>query len=300
MSNWWMNAKGQKMNSHEEFVDYVEAHNDKFIVVDFYMPQCHFCVEFMNDWNKVVSEFQEKYGDQVLFVKVDGIESRATSNFYGVTSFPSFFMLEPGSNGTQFNRWRPSSRSYAAMKKWILDQTGGKLVSKDAMPAVGTPAAHGALPTPALASADMQQLLSAQQEESKRLSDALDVVLAKQREATEQSENMALNMDLMMTSQQDLQAQLTPVLDGSNQTVNPLSAFLGGLLIGAIAGMVFVTYLVKQGRLGQKKKNERSPLPAKEFVGIAKRPHADEQSARTGSTRSGSDESGDAETDRLL
>ena len=37
----------------------------KFIVVDFYMPSCHYCKEFMPDYNEVVDFMSETYGDQV-------------------------------------------------------------------------------------------------------------------------------------------------------------------------------------------------------------------------------------------
>lgn len=49
-----------------EYQDFVEAAGPKkFIVVDFFMPNCKYCVEFMPEWNKIIDEFTAEYGDQV-------------------------------------------------------------------------------------------------------------------------------------------------------------------------------------------------------------------------------------------
>ena len=83
------------------------------------MPQCGYCVQFMPTWNKIVDEFTAEYGDQIRFVKVDGIHDQVTSDRYDVESFPSFIYLEPGTHGNSWKLWDPSHRTYAGMKKWI-------------------------------------------------------------------------------------------------------------------------------------------------------------------------------------
>lgn len=83
------------------------------------MPACHYCVEFMPAWNKIVDEFKAEYGDKIQFLKVDGTEDRYTADRYGIKSFPSFIVLQPGTDGDRWLKWSPQHRDYASMKKWI-------------------------------------------------------------------------------------------------------------------------------------------------------------------------------------
>jgi len=48
------------------------------------MPACHYCVEFMPAWNKIVDEFKAEYGDNIQFLKVDGTEDRYTADRYKI------------------------------------------------------------------------------------------------------------------------------------------------------------------------------------------------------------------------
>lgn len=99
--NWWKESKGTKTNNAAEFQDFVEdAGPDTFIVVDFFMPACKYCVEFMPNWNKIVDEFTAEYGeDKIKFVKVDGVQDMWTADRYNIESFPSFVILQPGTYG---------------------------------------------------------------------------------------------------------------------------------------------------------------------------------------------------------
>lgn len=45
---------------------------DKHIFVDFYMQRCFWCYDFQQDWNQLVTDFTEEYGDKVVFMKIDG------------------------------------------------------------------------------------------------------------------------------------------------------------------------------------------------------------------------------------
>ena len=36
------------------------------------MQGCYWCYVFQSDWNKIVDELKQDYGDAVEFVKVDG------------------------------------------------------------------------------------------------------------------------------------------------------------------------------------------------------------------------------------
>ena len=120
MSDWWKQAKGIMTHDHNEFQHEVDsAGNDTIVIVDFFMPHCGYCVQFMPTWNKIVDEFKAEYGDKIKFVKVDGIADGVTSDRYGVESFPSFIYLEPGTHGKTWKQWEPSHRTFAGMKKWI-------------------------------------------------------------------------------------------------------------------------------------------------------------------------------------
>ena len=127
--NWWHKSKGTMTNNSNEFQDLIdEAGPEAFIVVDFFMPACKYCVKFMPEWNKIVDEFTAEYGsDQIKFVKVDGTNDRWTSDRYSIDSYPSFIILQPGSHGDQFHRWRPHHRDYQGMKYWIKTFAGNRL-----------------------------------------------------------------------------------------------------------------------------------------------------------------------------
>ena len=117
-SNWWKQAKGIKPADRKEFQKLVDdAGPDKFIIVDFFMPQCGYCVKFMNQWNQIVTDMTAEYGEEhIQFLKVDGVQDYYTSSRYNIQSFPSFIILEPGSKGDQWEQWRPQHRDYAGMK----------------------------------------------------------------------------------------------------------------------------------------------------------------------------------------
>ena len=91
--NWWKQAKGTKVADSADFQKHMSDMADKFIVVDFFMPQCHYCVEFMPQWNEVVDYFKTEYGDQVEFLKVDGDSDYITAARYKIHSYPSFIII---------------------------------------------------------------------------------------------------------------------------------------------------------------------------------------------------------------
>jgi thiol-disulfide isomerase/thioredoxin len=118
--NWWKQAKGTKANNADHFQELVDAVAvDKLIVVDFFMPNCGYCVKFMPEWNRIVDDFTAKYGDAIQFLKVDGIAERYISQRYNVQSYPTFILIEGGTNGDSFHAWRANHRTYDGMKQWI-------------------------------------------------------------------------------------------------------------------------------------------------------------------------------------
>ena len=194
--NWWHDAKGTMTHNSNEFQNLVEAAGpDTFIVVDFFMPACHYCVKFMPEWNKIVDEFTAEYGsDKIKFVKVDGTKDRWTGDRYSIDSYPSFIILQPGSFGDQFHHWRPQHRDYQGMKYWIKTFAGDRLKPLAAANGAGDAAAKEnhkpfVLPPPVAALTNPNnkngaigtaQLLETQIEEEKRLADAVENMITQQ------------------------------------------------------------------------------------------------------------------------
>lgn len=118
--DWWKKASGTMTHGHKEYEEQVAKYNkDTIVIVDFFMPQCGYCVKFMPDWNRVVEDMKAELGDKIQFLKVDGTSDRHTADRYDIESFPSFVALVPGTNGDEWVEWHPVARNYANMKKWI-------------------------------------------------------------------------------------------------------------------------------------------------------------------------------------
>ncbi len=118
-TEWYHQAKGVESHGAEHFLELLQENPDAVTIVDFFMPQCHYCVKFMPEWNRIVDEFKAEYGEQIQFIKVNGTADHLTASRYGVQSFPHFIYLEPGTMGDKFTHWKPMKRDYLGMKKWI-------------------------------------------------------------------------------------------------------------------------------------------------------------------------------------
>lgn len=102
----------------------IDDNPDKFIMIDFYMQNCHWCQVFQGEWNNLVDDFDDWFGPSVIFAKVDGPSNYYLSNHYKVNSYPSFALLDIGlSQFSSFN----DDRSYASMKKWLLRKIDNKI-----------------------------------------------------------------------------------------------------------------------------------------------------------------------------
>ena len=180
---WWKNASGIMTHDSDEFQKLVdEAGSEKLVIVDFFMPQCGYCVKFMPDWNRVVEDIKAEFGDKVQFLKVDGIHDRYTSDRYDVNSFPSFIALEPGSHGDKWTDFH-ANRTHSNMKRWIKtlaskfhieapSATGGK-ATDNAAANLQNNHALGA-PLPLAAGQPSADFFKQQVEESHRMSDAIN------------------------------------------------------------------------------------------------------------------------------
>ena len=43
----------------------MEQHRDSVVIVDFFMPECGYCMKFMPEWNRIVDEFTAEYGERI-------------------------------------------------------------------------------------------------------------------------------------------------------------------------------------------------------------------------------------------
>ena len=82
------------------------------------MQNCHWCQQFQAEWNKLVQDFTESFEGKVVFIKVDGPNSRQITDFLQLNSYPSFVKWQPHSNGSGIIY--QGRRTYDDMKEWIL------------------------------------------------------------------------------------------------------------------------------------------------------------------------------------
>ena len=53
---------------------------------------------FQDDWNQLFDDFGEWFGDQVIFVKIDGPNNGYLANHYKAQSYPHFTLLDVGAS----------------------------------------------------------------------------------------------------------------------------------------------------------------------------------------------------------
>ena len=108
---WWLDAKGLTVHSAEELDELIAKNPKAHILVDFYMQQCYWCQKFMPEWNKLYEDLQS---ESLIFVKVDGPKNPYLAQEFGVSSYPSFVLVQ----GTEYTKFT-GERSYATMKAWL-------------------------------------------------------------------------------------------------------------------------------------------------------------------------------------
>jgi len=119
-AQWWLATKGKEISNYPTFEKTLkETDKDKLIIIDFYMQNCTWCQRFQADWNRVVTDFEDWFGDKVVFIKVDGPNTWQVAQFCEVQSYPTFFMFKPNSNG-KGSMYR-QNRTYDLFKDWVLE-----------------------------------------------------------------------------------------------------------------------------------------------------------------------------------
>ena len=64
---WWLNTNGVSITSNDQFKNLIGRDDSEFankhVFIDFYMQGCYWCWVFQKDWNQIVAEMKESYGD---------------------------------------------------------------------------------------------------------------------------------------------------------------------------------------------------------------------------------------------
>ena len=72
--NWWLTTEGISIKSNEHFKELVTGKlsngvkvpgtmHDKHVFIDFFMEHCYWCWAFQADWNRLVHDMQQLYGE---------------------------------------------------------------------------------------------------------------------------------------------------------------------------------------------------------------------------------------------
>ena len=73
----------------------IKSNQYKFILLDFYWENCGYCYQFQAEWNRLVVDLENEYGeDQLLLGIVDGPKNPALDNRYKVRGYPHFELLD--------------------------------------------------------------------------------------------------------------------------------------------------------------------------------------------------------------
>ena len=60
-----MQSKGTQTHNTAELQElFSRAGDKKLVVIDFFMPECYYCIQFKDDWNKIVEDFTAEYGPE--------------------------------------------------------------------------------------------------------------------------------------------------------------------------------------------------------------------------------------------
>ena len=99
-------------------------HKGKTLFLDFYMERCPYCYYIVNDFNRLISELTEEYGeDKVAFLKINGPNIKPLAQRYNVRSYPKIIGVAPNKEGTSFNTFN-GDRDFKTMRKWMVGLLG--------------------------------------------------------------------------------------------------------------------------------------------------------------------------------
>jgi thiol-disulfide isomerase/thioredoxin len=119
-AKWWEKSKAHHVGNYKEYLDLVKGEaKDKVVFIDFFMKRCPWCFYCLEDFNTVIEEMTELYGEEnIVFLAADGPVVKQMASLYNIQSYPSFIACAPGSEGMRFERYQ-GHRDYEGFKSWI-------------------------------------------------------------------------------------------------------------------------------------------------------------------------------------
>ena len=129
---WFDSLNGIDIHNYEHFkTELASAENENsHIMIEFYMEQCRFCIQFKDTWNIVHDELSKKHNGEnalsdpsqkkVAFFKIDGEKIHELRRRYRVNGFPSFVYLKAGTKGKEAKIFE-GERTKEGMIKWVDD-----------------------------------------------------------------------------------------------------------------------------------------------------------------------------------
>ena len=94
----------------------MEKYSDrgKPVIIDWYLTYCHWCEVLQPEWNRLYKKLRSK----VKFVKANGKNLDESSDYYGVTGYPTITLVFPDGGWLKYD----GPRQYRDMKKWVKKQ----------------------------------------------------------------------------------------------------------------------------------------------------------------------------------
>ncbi|CDW79110.1 protein disulfide [Stylonychia lemnae] len=264
--NWWEQSLAKPIHSSQEYFDLLGGEGkNKFVFIDFYMEYCSWCYYILADFNQLIEDMNEWYGEEkVEFIKVDGNKIKKLQELYKVPSYPYFVAVVPGTNGKTYSAFKYQPRNYDTLKKWMLevmattpmkDQTPSSVVAEESTyKQVTVPQMQQQMPQ---ATAQAQK-----QVHTSMISNAIKDIGSQQNTQNKKMEELiqllesALKDDPSMGGQQQPEQQKT---EQAGVQLSPATYILLGLIGGTLASVTLIAYVSRQNVKQRKAKMRREP-----------------------------------------
>lgn len=123
--NWWDDMTSLDIKNFTQFEELLTKPNKegktKHYIVDFFGPNCGFCKEMKDAYNKLSLEYNDKSNEDFIFASVNGGDksSVAIANKYGFHAYPTVVYYRPGTLKVK-SMYDGFPRTYQSIKEWAL------------------------------------------------------------------------------------------------------------------------------------------------------------------------------------